>query len=95
LLIEHAIVNRRRTLAIVHAMKFLKEIDDKPFLRDALYECKGLEELFETLKGAGYPFSGGEFEEAVDHVHVGCQSEADADVLMTRANWFRMVCANA
>lgn len=82
-------------MAIVHAMKFLKEIDDQPDLRNVLYECKGLEDLFATLEEAGYPFSGGEFEEAVDHVHVGCQSEQDADVLMTRANWFRMVCANA
>ena len=82
-------------MAIVHAMKFLKEIDDKPDLRNVLYECKGLEDLFATLKDAGYPFSGGEFEEAVDHVHVGCQSVEDADSLMTRANWFRMVCANA
>lgn len=82
-------------MAIIHAMKFLKEIDDHADLRNALYECKSLEALFETLKEAGYPFSGGEFEEAVDHVHVGCQSEQDADVLMTRANWFRMVCANA
>jgi len=82
-------------MAIIHAMKFLKEIDDKPDLRNVLYECKSLDDLFETLKGAGYPFSGGEFEEAVDHVHGGCQREEDADVLMTRANWFRMVCANA
>lgn len=82
-------------MAIVHAMKFLKEIDDQPDLRDALYKAQGLEALFETLKTAGYPFSGGEFEEAVDHLHVGCQSEEAADELMTRVNWFRMVSANA
>ncbi len=59
-------------MAIIHAMRFLKEIDDKPGLREALYGVKGQEALFAFLKGAGYPFTGAEFEEAVDHVHVDC-----------------------
>lgn len=82
-------------MAVSHAIKFLREIDDKPELREALYQSGGREDLFERLKGAGYPFSGGEFEEAVDHVHVSCQSYAEADQLMNKVNWFRMVSANA
>lgn len=82
-------------MAIVHAMKFLKEIDAKPDLRESLYLCESRETLFQALKEAGYPFSGGEFEEAVDHVHVACQSFEEADMLMNKVNWFRMVSANA
>lgn len=82
-------------MAIVHAMKFLKEIDAKPDLRETLYLCEGRETLFQTLKDAGYPFTGGEFEEAVDHVHVACQTFEEADLLMNKVNWFRMVSANA
>jgi hypothetical protein len=82
-------------MAIQHAIKFLKALDDKPELRESLYRCEGYDALFETLKVAGYPFSGGEFEEAVDHLHVACTTHAEADTLMNKVNWFRMVSANA
>ena len=82
-------------MAIQHAIHFLRDIDDKPELRDALYECQGIQPLFELLAGSGYPFTGGEFEEAVDHVHMACQTYAEADILMGKVNWFRMVSANA
>ncbi len=82
-------------MAIGDAMRFLKDLDHKPELREALYASQGSANLFETLSKAGYPFSGGEFEEAVDHVHVACQTYAEADQLMTRVNWFRLVSANA
>lgn len=82
-------------MAIQHAIKFLKALDDRPDLREALYQAQGYDALFETLKTAGYPFSGGEFEEAVDHLHVACGTHEEADTLMNKVNWFRMVSANA
>lgn len=82
-------------MAIAHAMKFLKEIDERPDLRDSLYACQGLDAVWASLKDAGYPFSGGEFEEAVDHMHCDCQSYEAADQLMSKVTWLRMVLANA
>ncbi|MCB9496042.1 MAG: hypothetical protein H6686_04050 [Fibrobacteria bacterium] len=82
-------------MAINHAMKFLKDLDGRPELRDALYMATGYDHLFRILAEAGYPFSGGEFEEAVDHLHVACATHEDADALMNKAHWFRMVSANA
>jgi len=82
-------------MPIAHAIKFLREIDNLPELRDALYCCEGRDTLFQTLQTAGFPFTGGEFEEAVDHVHVSCQTYAEADQLMNKVNWFRIVSANA
>lgn len=40
-------------MAIQHAIKFLKALDDKPELRESLYRCEGYDALFETLKVAG------------------------------------------
>ncbi|MBK8804456.1 MAG: hypothetical protein IPN71_20820 [Fibrobacteres bacterium] len=82
-------------MPIQHAIHFLRDLDELEPLRDKLYLCEGRESLFQALEHAGYHFTGGEFEEAVDHLHVACQSSADADTLMNKANWFRMVCANA
>lgn len=82
-------------MPIQHAIKFLREIDYLPDLREALYCCNGRDLLFQTLKAAGFAFTGGEFEEAVDHVHVSCQTYEEADMLMNKVNWFRMVAANA
>jgi hypothetical protein len=82
-------------MAVAHAIRFLAEIGDRQDLRDALYLCKGEEALFALLAESGFPFSGGEFEEAVDHVHVGCQSYEEADSLMNRVHWMRMLMANA
>lgn len=81
-------------MAVANAMRFLKEIGDRSELRDALYLCEGPQALFACLKESGYPFSGGEFEEAVDHLHVGCQSYEEADALMNRVHWMRMLMAN-
>lgn len=82
-------------MSIQQAIRFLKAIDEYPDLRDELYTINGREELFSRLAEIGYGFSGGEFEEAVSHLHVACGSYQEADVLMNKANWFRMVSANA
>ena len=82
-------------MAVAHAMRFLKEIGDRPDLRDALYSCEGENALFTFLKESGFPFSGGEFEEAVDHAHCACETHEEADALMNRVTWMRMVMANA
>lgn len=82
-------------MPIQHAIHFLRDLDELERLRGKLYECTSREELFSELSKAGYDFTGGEFEEAVDHLHVACQSYAEADRLMGKANWFRMVSANA
>lgn len=82
-------------MPIQHAIHFLRDIDQLEPLRNSLYTCKGYEALFQALAQAGYHFTGGEFEEAVDHLHVACQSYEEADRLMSKANWFRMVSANS
>jgi hypothetical protein len=82
-------------MAVTHAIRFLKVIGERPDLRDELYGCVGRDALFAHLKESGFTFSGGEFEEAVDHVHCACQTHEEADALMNRVTWMRLVLANA
>ncbi|HXP89977.1 MAG TPA: Nif11-like leader peptide family natural product precursor [Fibrobacteria bacterium] len=82
-------------MAVAQAIRFLNVIGERPDLRDGLYGCDGRDALFAYLKVSGFPFSGGEFEEAVDHVHCGCQTQEEADALMNRVTWMRLVLANA
>lgn len=82
-------------MPIAHAMKFLDDLEDLESLRLELYGIMGREDLFSRLARAGYRFDGGQFEEAVDHLHVQCQTAEEADHLLQKATWFRMVCANA
>lgn len=81
-------------MSIQGAIDFLKAEELDPQLRKSLYSCTTLEALFAQVAEAGYPFTGGEFEEAVDLLHTKCKEAEDADVLMNRANWMRMVMAN-
>lgn len=81
-------------MSIQNAMRFLKHLDQLQQLRSELYGCSTPEAQFAKLRSAGYPFSGAEFEEAVDHLHVACQTHEEADDLMNRVNWLRMVFAN-
>ena len=82
-------------MSIQGAIDFLKEPELEPAFRKSLYACKSSASLLERLEDAGYPFTGAEFEEAVDLLHVKCKEASEADELMNRANWFRMVIANA
>jgi predicted ribosomally synthesized peptide with nif11-like leader len=81
-------------MSIQGAIDFLNEPELDPNFRKRMYACKTAEALLDCLKEQGYPFTGAEFEEAVDLLHVKCKESEDADVLMNRANWFRMVVAN-
>ena len=81
-------------MSIQGAIDFLKAEELDPQLRKSLSSCTPLEALFAQVAEAGYPSTGGEFEEAVDLLHTKCKEAEDADVLMNRANWMRMVMAN-
>lgn len=78
-----------------NTIHFLRDVDRLEKLRHELYLCEGREALFDLLAKSGYAFTGAEFEDVVDHLHVSCATEAEADLLMAKATWFRMVAANA
>lgn len=82
-------------MPIQGAIDFLKAGELEPALRRSLYACRSREAVFACLETEGFRFDGAEFEEAVDLLHGKCQFAEEADLLMNRANWMRMVLANA
>ncbi len=82
-------------MSIQKAIHFLRDIGEQPGLRSELYEIRGRDELFSRLSEIGYGFTGGEFEEAVTHMQMDCKTAEEADVLLDKADWFRIVSANA
>ena len=82
-------------MSIQKAKRFLQAIGDQPDLRNELYGIGGRDALFDKLAEIGYGFSGGEFEEAVTHMHLDCKTAEEADALLDKADWFRIVSANA
>jgi hypothetical protein len=81
-------------MSIQGAIHFLKAVD-RLGLRTDLYACDTESDIYSCLRDNGFEFDGGEFEEAVNVMHVKCQISEEADDLMNRANWFRMMVANA
>lgn len=82
-------------MSIQKAIHFLRDIGEKPDLRAELYAIHGRDALFSRLSETGYGFSGGEFEEAVTHLQLDCKTTEEADALLDKADWFRIVSANA
>lgn len=76
-------------MSIRNAIFLLNAIDNDTKLRDHLYRCDSYEELMECLKSKGFPFTRGEFEDAVNHLHVQCQTLENAQLLMQKAEWLR------
>lgn len=78
-------------MSIRNAIFLLNAIDNDLALREQLYRCVDNEELMECLKLKGCPFSNDEFEEAVNHLHVQCQTIENAQLLMQKAEWLRFL----
>ena len=78
-------------MPIRNAIFLLNAIDNDQRLRDLLYRCKNYEELMECLKTLGIPFTREEFEDAVNHLHVQCQTFENAQLLMQKAEWARYI----
>lgn len=82
-------------MSMQNAIRFLRDVGDLDELRHRIYSCDGYGELFSLLASSGYAFTGAEFEETVDHLHVSCQTIEEAGLLLEKAMWFRMLAANA
>ncbi len=76
-------------MAIANAMKFIRESQTNPELRKVVNQCPPTK-IFEQLTELGYEFTMDEFEESVNMLHVKCQFEEEANMLMQSNMWFTM-----
>lgn len=78
-------------MTIQNAIYFLNQLDNLSELRDALYRCDSLAGIRNILENAGFQFNLDEFENSVNMLHVRCQDIAEAEILLQKAQWFRMI----
>lgn len=76
-------------MPINNVICLLKAIETDTNLRDSMYRCTDSKELESYLKSLGYIFDNYEFEDAVNYLHVQCQSLENAQLLLQKAEWLR------
>ena len=76
-------------MSIRNAIFLLNAIDHDSNLRDKIYSCGNYDELMDCFKSLGYVFDDNEFEDAVNHLHVQCQTAENAQLLLQKAEWLR------
>jgi hypothetical protein len=77
-------------MSILNAITFLSTAEkDVPF-RKSCYRCKSRLELLEMLQGQGISFTPGEFEDAVNHLLLRCQTYEQADRVRELEAWFKL-----
>ena len=78
-------------MSIRNAINLLNAVEFDEGLRAKLYECKTSEELDVCLKKLDFAFNGEEFEDAVNYLHVQCQTFESAQLLLGKAEWLRFI----
>ncbi len=78
-------------MAINDAIRLLSMVDSQPDFRRSLMRCEKLSELKQVLSGYDISFTPVEFEEAVTHLHVQCQTLEAAQSLMAKAEWYNFL----
>ena len=78
-------------MPIRNAIFLLNAIESDTRLRDRMYRCNDYDELVTYLRSLGYIFDDGEFEDAVNYLHVQCQTLENAQLLLQKAEWLRFL----
>jgi hypothetical protein len=80
--------NKTLAMAINDAIRLLSMIDSQPDFRRSLMRCDKQSELKKVLTEYDIAFTPLEFEEAVTHLHVQCQTLEAAQSLMAKSEWY-------
>ena len=75
-------------MAINDALKLIKAIGTDASLRREMVSCTSYDELKEYLFNKGFDFTQHEFDEAVNSLHVKCQTYENASELMSKSEWY-------
>lgn len=78
-------------MSVHNAIRLLNQIEDDAILRQAIYQCDSSEQLFAFLSALGFYFEMNELEDAINHMHVQCQTLEEAQSLLHKAEWLRFL----
>jgi hypothetical protein len=76
-------------MAILHVIQLLNAIELDNQFRLELYNFKNTIELENYLKSKGYYFNDDDIDNAINFLHVQCQTLEDAQELQNKADWLR------
>jgi hypothetical protein len=78
-------------MSLGNAIKLLKLIDVEIGLREGMYQCKDSKSLNKYLKSKGYDCSIEELDDAINSLHVQCQTLDQAQYLMHKAELLKFI----
>ena len=81
-------------MSVHNAIKLLQSIDNHDSLRRQMYSCKNALDLENILKSHNIWFQKAEFEEALNMLHVKCQTKEEANELFQKAEWYNFLIAS-
>ena len=81
-------------MSVQNAIKLLQTIDNTSLLRSQMYACKHISELDNLLLASNMWFHEEEFEEALNMLHVKCQTKEEANELFLKAEWYNFLVAS-
>jgi hypothetical protein len=76
-------------MAIYHVVRLLHSIELDEQFRLELYNCNDNTELVNYLNSKGYYFNDDDIDNAINLLHVKCQTLEDAQELQNKADWLR------
>jgi predicted ribosomally synthesized peptide with nif11-like leader len=78
-------------MSIKNVINLIEAVDSSHGLREKLNSCIGPKEFSYYLESNGYNFSGEEFEDAVRMLHLRCQEQEEAELVLEKALWLRFL----
>ena len=78
-------------MAVNHVINLLDKIESDEALRFELYNCFDQVELIFYLNSRGYFFNDDDIDNAINLLHIQCQSFEEAQSLLLKADWLRFL----
>lgn len=77
-------------MSISHAIDFLARVQTDLDFRKGCYKCQSHDQLLDYLAEQGYKFTELEFENAVNHLLLRCDTEDQAFEIHHLQSWFKL-----
>ena len=83
------VIKYKKIMSMNNVIHLFQSIDKDMELRKEIYQCKDSKSLNAYLNSRGYYFDHDEMEDAINYLHVQCQTLEEAQQLLHKADWLR------
>ncbi len=78
-------------MSIKSAVELIHSVELSEELREELNNCGNKQEFRNCMERNGFNFSTDEFEDAVRMLHLRCQEQEQAELILEKAMWLRFL----